>query len=208
VSEPTTLLPIVEGQSEEQGVPVLLRRLLVEIGAPEVQVARPFRIKRTRASRRGEVERAVIQGIRSRSDVRAILVLVDGDDDSPEALAQTILEDCRRATPLPVAAVVIRREFEAWFLGAKESLRGLRGIKPDAKSPENPESIRGAKERLTTNMVRGRSYVEVDDQPAFAAAFDLEATRTRCPSFQFLCDELRRLLAEIAATSPRAALPG
>lgn len=200
MSKPPTLLPIVEGQSEEQGVPVLLRRLLTEIGALEVRIARPFRIKRTRISRRGEVERAVIQGLRSRSDVRAVLVLVDGDDDPPEVLAQVILEDCRRATPLPVAAVIARRELEAWFLGAKESLRGVRGIKPDANSPIDPESIRGAKERLTRNRQGDRSYVEVDDQPAFAELFDLEAARARCPSFQFLCDELRRLLAGISVT--------
>lgn len=197
-----TLLPIVEGQSEEQGAQVLLRRLLAEMEASEVRIARPFRIKRTRVSRRGEVERAVIQGLRSRSDVCAILVLVDGDDDSPEALAQAILEDCRRATSLPVAAVIARRELEAWFLGAKESLRGARGIKPDANSPAEPESIRGAKERLTRNMLGDRSYVEVDDQPAFAAIFDLETARACCASFKFLCEELRRLVAEIAAIQP------
>ncbi len=94
--------------------------------------------------------------------------------------------------------MVATRELEAWFLGAKESLRGVRGIKPGANAPPDPESVRGAKERLSRNMERGRSYFEVDDQPAFAATFDLAAARTRCPSFQFLCDELRRLLAEIA----------
>ena len=44
-----TILPIVEGQSEVEGVPVLLRRLLARLGQPEAQVARPFRIKRNLA---------------------------------------------------------------------------------------------------------------------------------------------------------------
>lgn len=203
MSRPPSLLPIVEGQSEVGGVPELLRRLLIEIERPDVIIATPFRITRTRVLRFNEVERAIKQGIRDRSDkhdVRAILVLVDGDDPPFEPLARKILEDCRRATHLPTAAVVAIREFEAWFLGAKESLRGKRGIKPDATSPAEPESIRDAKGRLTSNMERGRSYLEVVDQPALAAKFDLEAARARCPSFQFLCDELRRLVAEISVT--------
>ncbi len=199
--KPPSLLSVVEGYSEVKGVPIVLRRLLAELERFDLVIERPIRISRTKILRGGEVEQAVSQGIRDRSEehnVKAVLVLVDGDDPPYDVLSRKILEDYHRATQLPVAAVVAIREFEAWFLGAKESLRGVRGIKPDAKSPDNPESIRGAKERLTRNMERNRSYVEVVDQPAFAAVFDLEAARVNCPSFQFLCNELRRLIAEIA----------
>ena len=38
----TSIVPIVEGKAEVESVPVLLRRLLTELQAHHVQVARPF----------------------------------------------------------------------------------------------------------------------------------------------------------------------
>ncbi|MGH7342125.1 MAG: DUF4276 family protein, partial [Candidatus Rokuibacteriota bacterium] len=81
-----------------------------------------------------------------------MLVVLDSDDDDTAVLRSELLERCRQATPLPVSVVLARRELEAWFLGAKESLRGICGIRHDAVAPDDPESIRGAKERLTQNM--------------------------------------------------------
>ena len=98
---------------------------------------------------------------------------------------------------MPVAVVLANKEFEAWFLGAKESLQGLRGIRRDASTPLLPEGIQGAKERLTRNM-ENRRYLEVDDQPALAESMDLGMVRQRCPSFDKLWRELERLLKEAA----------
>ena len=39
-----------------------------------------------------------------------------------------------------------KKEFEAWFLAAAESLRGQQGLPLDLTSPHYPENIRGAKE--------------------------------------------------------------
>jgi hypothetical protein len=66
---PPILLPLVEGQSEVAGLPILLRRLLLHLGHPHVLVARPFRVHRTRVSQGGEIERAVLQGLRTRERV-------------------------------------------------------------------------------------------------------------------------------------------
>ena len=190
----TVIVPIVEGHSEVAGVPELLRRLLAEFGSYRITIARPFRVKRNRVTRPGEIERGVVQAIRSRQGAAAVIVILDGDDDDPAVLGPQLLERCRGATALPVSVVLARRELEAWFLGAKESLRGFRGIRDDAVAPPDPESIRGAKERLTQNMAR-RGYVEVDDQPAFASRFDLVQARARCPSFELLVRELKALVA-------------
>jgi hypothetical protein len=78
------------------------------------------------------------------------------------------------------------------------SLRGVCGIRADANAPEAPESIRGAKERLTRNMEAGRGYVEVKDLPVMAAKMDLDLALQRCLSFRKLLAELERLLAETA----------
>ncbi len=120
-----TILPIVEGHSEEEAVPVLLRRLLSQLERPEIQVARPFRVSRLKMVRPGEIERAIVQGIRDRRDVAAVLVILDADDDDPFRLETALLERCRKASPLPSAVVAACREFEAWFLGSKDSLRGV-----------------------------------------------------------------------------------
>jgi hypothetical protein len=133
--------------------------------------------------------------------VTSILVILDADDDAPSQLESSLGERCRRASPLPSAIVLANRELEAWFLGSKDSLRGVRGIKADANAPANPEQIRGAKERLSKNMV-GKRYIPVEDQPALAHRMDIDLALQRCPSFQRLFSELERILADPISSRP------
>jgi hypothetical protein len=190
------LVPIVEGKAEVESVPILLRRVLAELNACHITVARPFRVKRNLVVKKGELERAVLQAIRDRENAGGVLVLLDADDDDPDQLSPSVLKRCQQVTQLPVAVVFANRELEGWFLGAKESLRGTRGIRQDATAPPNPEVIRGAKERLTQNM-QGRRYLEVDDQPALAEQMDFEKARQRCPSFEKFLREVERLVQQI-----------
>jgi len=186
----------VEGQSEVEAVPILLRRLLAEMGLSSVIVARPFRVKRTKVVRPGELERTVEQAVRSRTNVGAVLLIMDADDDCPAQLGPFLAQRARQSTSVPVSVVLAAREFEAWFLGAKESLRGQRRIRPDAVAPQNPEAIRGAKEELTSNM-SGSRYLPVDDQPFFAQAMDIAMARAQCPSLARLFRELERLARHV-----------
>ena len=188
------ILPIVEGQSEEEGVPVLLRRLLHHLEFYEVQVALPWRVSRTRMLRPGEIERAIALGMRERGEVTAVLVILDADDDDTGTIEMALLERCHKTIRLPIGVVVARRELEAWFLGSKDSLRGVRGIRATANAPDQPEEIRGAKERLSRNMEGGRVYNAVYDQPAFAARMDLDLAFQRCSSFRRLVSEVKRIL--------------
>lgn len=190
------IVPIVEGQAEVQAVPVLLRRILAVLEVHHVEVARPFRVGRYKVVKQGELERAVRYAIMDRRNAEALLILLDADDDCPAQLGRTLALQAQAVTQKPVAVVLANRELEAWFLGAKESLRGQRGIRMDAVPPASPEAIRGAKEALSRNMV-GQRYLEVDDQPALAAAMDLEAARRRCASFDKLMREVARLVAEL-----------
>jgi hypothetical protein len=103
--------------------------------------------------RPGELERAVDLGTRGRTNVSAILVLLDADDETePIAVEAELLRRCREVTAVPAAVVLACREFKSWFLGCKDALRGVCGIRADAEAPPAPESIRGAKERLSRNM--------------------------------------------------------
>ncbi|MCP4661689.1 MAG: DUF4276 family protein [bacterium] len=190
------IVAIVEGQSEVNSIPVLLRRILHQLGAYHIEVARPWRVKRNRIVRPGELERAVEQSVRKRDHAAALLVLLDADDDCPAELGPELLARCRKVTLLPAAVAIANRELEGWFLGAKESLRGVRGIRSDAAAPSDPESIRGAKERISRNMA-GSSYLEVDDQPALAEQMDLDLAKSRCPSFEWFVREVGRLVSEV-----------
>lgn len=194
--------PIVEGQAEVESVPLLLRRISAQLGVTDIRIARPFRVKRNRVVKPGELERAISQTIRDRVDVGGIMVLIDSDDDCPAELGTQLLDRAKKVTHLPVAVVLATREFECWFLGSKESLRGIKSIREDATGPLNPENIRGAKEHLTRNMARGYRYLEVDDQAAFAEKFDLNAAKLSCPSFDKCFREAERLFLAIGA-APR-----
>ena len=192
-----SLVPIVEGQGEIEAVPVLLRKVVSEMEAFDIKIERPFRVKRNRVVQSGEIERAVRLAVNDRSQVGGILVILDADDDCPARLGPELLKRCQRSIPgIPVAVVLAQREFESWFLGSKESLRGIRGIRKDAISPNYPEEIRGAKERLTKNMEQNR-YLSVDDQPAFAEHIDLQITRQRCPSFDKFMRDVTKLIADM-----------
>jgi len=195
-----SILPLVEGHSEVEAVPLLLRRLLASLDAFHIEIARPFRVKRTRIQRPGELERAVIQGVRSRANVRGVLVILDQDDDEAGLLEQVLEGRGRNTTHLPLRVIAAERELEAWFLGCKEALRGVRGIRSDARAPAEPESIRGTKERLSRNM-EGRRYVEVDDQPAFAEHMDFELAAERCRSFRRLTQAVEQLVRRIHSPS-------
>jgi hypothetical protein len=192
------LVPIVEGYSEVESVPVLLRRLLAEWGRYQVTVAKPVRVSRYKVVRPGELERACELALRRPEGCDAILLMLDADDDCPKELAPDLLGRARRTSAdIPAAVVLAKSEFEAWFLGSLESLRGVRGLAETAMSPEKPEDIRDAKGFLSRQMTGGRTYVEVDDQPALAERFDFQLARHRCPSFDKFIRDAESLVAAL-----------
>jgi hypothetical protein len=191
-------VPIVEGHSEVEAVPVLLRRLLADEQRLDIKIARPVRTGRYKIVRPGELERAFQYARLHSEGCNAILLLLDADDDLPCELGPRLLMQAQQvAADLPGKVVLANREFESWFLGSIESLRGHRGIASDAVSLELPELPRDVKGHLTRLMTEGRTYVEVEDQPAFTAIFDIKAARNSCPSFDKLVRDLQALLSRL-----------
>jgi hypothetical protein len=184
------LVPMVEGQSEQRSIGVLLRRILHhQVTGHDIQIARPFRVKRNRVVREGELERSVLQAERSRVGARAIVILLDADSDCPATLGNQLRQRALTQTTLPVSVVLPKVETEAWILAGIESVRGVCGIEHDAEAPDDPEAIRDAKGALSALMVGSRGYVATDDQPAFFSQLDLKLAAARSPSFaKFLRD--------------------
>jgi hypothetical protein len=124
-----------------------------------------------------------------------IVVINDCDDGCPAKEGPALLKRAVLArNDLPVSVILAKKEFEAWFLAAAESLRDRRGLPNNLVPPENPESIRGAKEWLSDKMPPGKSYAETTDQPAFTAVFDMNAARRAADSFDKCYREIKHML--------------
>ena len=74
------------------------------------------------------------------------MILLDADDDCPAELARALARRAEAVRPdRRIRVVLAKREFEAWFLAAAQSIAGRRGIRESVAPPADPESIRDAK---------------------------------------------------------------
>ncbi len=195
---------VVEGHGEIPAVPILVRRLQQTL-SPElyVNVLPPTRAGRYKLVKPGELERLVEGLARRLKPPRAILVLIDAEDDCPAKLGPELLARAVRArSDIPIAVVLAKREFEAWFLAALESLAGKRGLTGEPPELADPEAIRDAKGRLTQLMQGTRAYSATTDQPALAKLFDVHTARRRSDSFDKCWRETDRLLGEASQQPP------
>jgi Domain of unknown function (DUF4276) len=176
---------LVEGQGDEAAVPVLLRRLQRECQAFDLSFGHPIRRHRSELVNEEPLRRAIRAALQRDEGCSGILLIFDGDLDCPRDLAPRIQSWARaEAGHIPCEVVIAYREYESWFLASLDSLRGHRGIRGDALPHPDPESMRGAKARLTSAKEGDRSYSETKDQPAFTARFDLAAAYRSCRSFR------------------------
>jgi hypothetical protein len=178
-----TKASIVEGHGEVAALPLLLRRIAIELSVWNFTAPAPHRINRGSLLAAGGIENAVqAQAFRVRGP-GGVLVFIDADDDCPATLGPELMARSRAArSDIKVSVVLANREFEAWFLAAAPSLSGRRGLSDGLLAPEAPEGVRGAKEWLTERMV-GHPYRPTADQAALVEAFDMGLARRCAPSF-------------------------
>jgi len=191
---------IVEGHGECEAVPILIRRIAQAINPGFVpRILPPLRIPASRLLKQGEMERSLDFAARKLEGRGGIVIIVDCDWENccPAEEGPLLLKRALATRgDVPIAVVFAKREFEAWFLAAAESLRGKFGLPGDLESPTYPESIRGAKEWLTDKMPPGRAYAETTDQPAFAAVFDMDTAR-RADSFDKCYRDIKNMLEQL-----------
>ena len=195
---------IVEGHGEVSAVPILLRRLQQELAPTlDLRITPLIRVSRKKLVKANELERAVGFAAGQAKPPRAILVLIDADDDCPAELGPQLLARAVQArSDIPIAVVLAKREFEAWFLAALDSLAGKRGLTEEPPELADPEAIRDAKGRLTRLMQGSRAYSPTTDQPALTALFDVHTARSRSDSFDKCWREIQRLLGEASRQPP------
>jgi hypothetical protein len=188
---------IVTGHGEVQAVPILIRRVGAYVGVAGVQVPRPpFRVPEGKLKKPDELERAVRLVSRQVGPEGGVLILLDCDDGCPAGEGPKLLDVARHAAnDVRVEVVMAKREYEAWFLAAAESLAGKRTLPEVLEHPDDAEAVRNAKGWLDTRMKRG--YSETLDQPAFSQLFDLAVARERSKSF----DKLVRAVAALVGAN-------
>ena len=189
---------IVEGQGDVAAVPLLIRRIAGAL-YPELAIdtPRPIRVHRNQVVQPDKLEQEIELAARRIGEQGAIFIILDSDEDCPAELGPELLRRASQAhSDLPIAVVIAKNEFEAWFLAAAESIRGRRGLRNDIQSPDDPEAIRDAKGWLSNRMEEGRKYHEKRDQPALTDGFDLEQAR-RADSFDKCYRDIVRLLSEL-----------
>ena len=187
---------IVEGDGEVEAVPELIRRIHGEVspGAP-LEVGRPVRVRRNRVLKAGELERYLDLAANLAGADGGILVLLDANGDCPAKLGPAILQRVRTARPdRRIEVVLANREYESWFIAAIESLQGQRNVAAAAAAPQDPETIRGAKEWLRDQM--DGTCSPTADQTALTALFDMGLARRRSPSFARMWRATGALLRE------------
>lgn len=189
-----TIVPIVEGDGEVEAVPIMIRRIAEKVTPLHPPyVLKPIRVPRQRFVKPDEVERYVnLAAVLGAAEAR-ILVLLDADDDCPAELGPSVLQRaCAARSDRRIEVVVAKCEYESWVIAAVDSLQGTRGIRADAEVPEDPESIRGAKEWLRDRM--SSPYSPTADQATFTARFDIASARGRSPSFDKMWRAVSSLL--------------
>lgn len=203
--------PIVEGETEERCIKILLSRIWRELlGAAdreEVCVLEPNPARRSSLLRNDHpvlAEKVEQSFRRRRSRLRQpsldrgfVLLLIDADEDCPATLAPQLLARARAArSDADIACVLAKRELENRFKAAAASLAGVSGLPEDLSVPENPEQGSGDT-WLTKQMkkrTRGRKYTKPGDAVELAQRMDVRQCRANSPSFDKLCRELEARL--------------
>ena len=190
---------IVEGHGEIRAVPILIRRIARECDPPryDMEIPQPIRKPANQLVRSGELEREVQLAALEAGPSGAVLILLDCDllQDCPAQLGPEYLRRAQGARPdVPMCMVLARREFEAWFLAAAESLRGQRGLADNLEPPDEPELLKGPKEWLSERMGHHRGYSPTLDQAALAQMFDMNLARQRSRSFAKFYSDVEKLL--------------
>jgi hypothetical protein len=192
-----TIASVVEGEGEVAALPKVLQRIAHGLGVWDLRTPKPHRVPRSNLVLPGGIENAVRQEAIQVKGAGGVLVVLDADTDCPARLGPSLLERAQKARPdVPVAVVLPKPEFEAWFRAAANSLAGQAGFADGMTSPQDPEGPpRDAKGWLSKHRGKGDPYSPVPDQAKLASLFDLDMARENARSFDKFARDVERLLA-------------
>jgi len=202
---PRKLVLFVEGEGDEQAVPILVKKRLTELNAWQHvtldEKEGPFTLeggvaKLLKGS--GAEWLRLLQAALKRRNVGAVLLLLDGDakpmslpgHSSKETFCAADVARCLAArarevgagSTFSVAVAFALQEYESWLLAGIDSLRGKPlpdgrpGVRADAELDPSEVQKRGAKDVLR-RMMQKRVYKPSIDQGHLTQLVDLGAIR-------------------------------
>jgi len=181
---------LVEGHGEVKAAQNLIVRLSHENGLyrPWTTPRRWPSLHQWESKHSGGIK-AGVELMRSRSDIGALLILRDEDDQCPKNLAPAVAKKLRQLNlPFTVAYVLLHPEYEVLFLPCLDRL----GFPP--WDGETWESRRGIKEWLSRQLPRGQAYKPTTDQLRMTRKLDFQQIRSaNVPSFGSLERAIRFL---------------
>ena len=200
------IIPIVEGDGDEEAAPGLLRRILdEEFGRPDILALKPINAK-GKPRLLNKVEKLV--KLAEQKSCHGILIIIDADEECPFLRAKCIVNRVLSIhVQVPVAIVYARAEYETWFICSlsKSSGEGIREVLeiPDTiNAPENVEAIRSAKGWLDRNMPQDKAYKEKPHQRQLTRYIDFKITYSRSRSFRRLYHAIEELVDAIDRGAP------
>jgi hypothetical protein len=196
------IIPIVEGHGEDGSLRVLLQRIAHEIlGDVHIEVSRPLRGKRMKLVQSTELARLLnLAALKLKTaesiEPTMVLVLLDADEDLPCKLGPELLAIARHhRSDVDVSCVIANIEYETWLIAGAGTLGEYLDLSKDVELPRDPERLRLGKAWIQRRFRGSRSYSPNADQPAMTSCMDLRLARERSPSFDKLCRELEKRLA-------------
>lgn len=196
------LLPIVEGDGDKAAVPLLLRDMLAERhDIHDWKILKPH-VRGELPTVRKNFDNNFKAAIKENA---AILWILDFDCDDCECVKKEADDLLARANEIyqdwPIEIAFMVQEYETLFLSNETATRSvLKSIPAVTEFPENPESIRGAKEWLSAAMPKGFSYKPTVHQPKITAALNLNHLLEHSPSYTHLDRALARLVEKMHHT--------
>lgn len=182
------VVAVVEGPGDVEAVPTLVAKAGGLVGLPSL-ASKPIKAGEWKKLRRdGEFERTLTLAATRNWDL--ILVILDLDDDCPveeSAAAYERIAKWRGERKIRVEVVFLAKEYETLFLHCPDCM----GNADLSKIPENPDQIRGAKEKV--KLAIGRRYRETQDQIKFTQALDMSVLYEKSRAFRRLCKAITGL---------------
>ena len=133
-----------------------------------------------------------------RSDGDSVLFAVDVDEACAKEVVESWVPRLARLNPRkPIGICLFVREFEAYFLACLDLIAAdypkFGWSLDDWDLTDNHEQPRGAKERISRFMKKGRAYKPTSNQAGFVSALDHDRLTERCRSFRHLTKALEWL---------------
>lgn len=197
---------VVEGSGEENAVPSLVRRILWErLRRYDIEIPRAkVKVAKGKENLTGKFEEFIEYALED--GCSAILVLLDADNDCPLELASDLAARASSLNaPVPIAIVCANSEYETWLIcslsdSEGDEIRRRLGLPPSVVCPDNPESIRNAKDWLRRRQSE-RNYKSNFDQDNLTHQIAIDAVHAKSRSFRRLCNAVQELVDAVDSSA-------